>query len=448
VEISNGYGVPGRGAYRNGSRSSMYAVAADPYIYKPDFNRLCTKPFLEVRLPGHVEGSMDIPEWSEHSALVGSRIDAPGAVNEHAGTLRTDIDQRDIKLLDGAENNGDLPDFLTERLKARGMPRSGVSSTLSANTSDTETGDALPSCWVEGKDPKTGATYYYNQSTGESQWGVPDFEALISSPSRLQLPSDWEEAIDPISGREYYYSRRTNETSWEIPRKAARTFSAGSSEIYSSTDRGGSFSAVIYGSKFKKCLGCQGWGRGLVQAWDYCNHCTRVFNISIPQHVSPAAKRSAAATAVAAANVIEGDKDGDEHEAGFKHKWQADIAAAVGVDVMKDSKQKLGSKPPLVQVNKRDPRRKGSVGSDYLDPMDPSSYSDAPRGGWEIGLKGRQPKAADTSAAAPLLQQRPYASASVISRHADVAVQEGRPVGLNRVSTHKRDGSDGLGDAD
>lgn len=66
----------------------------------------------------------------------------------------------------------------------------------------------------------------------------------------------------------------------------------------------------------------------------------RVFSITIPQHVSPAAKRSAAATALAAANVIEGDKNGDEHEAGFKHKWQADIAAAAGVDVMKDSKQK------------------------------------------------------------------------------------------------------------
>lgn len=329
MESSNGYGVPERGAYRNGSRASMYAVAADPYIYKSDFNRLCSKPSLGVRLPENVQGSMDIP------AVEDSRVDAPGAVNEHAGT---NIDQQDMKLLDGAEDNGDLPDFLKERLKARGMLKSGVSST--AKTSDTETGDALPSCWVEGKDPKTGATYYYNQSSGESQWEVPDFEALISSPSRLQLPSDWEEAIDPISGRQYYYNRRSNETSWEIPRKAARTFSAGSSEIFSSTDRGGSFSAVIHGSKFKKCLGCQGWGRGLVQAWDYCNHCTRVFKISIPQHVSPAAKRSAAATAVAAANVFEGDKNGDEHGAGFKHKWQADIAAAVGVDVMKDSKQK------------------------------------------------------------------------------------------------------------
>lgn len=116
-----------RGAYRHGSRASMYAVAADPYIYKPDFNRLCTKPSLGVRLPGNVQGSMDISEWSERSAGVAS-----GAVNEHAGT---NIDQRDVKLLDGAEDNGDLPDFVKERLKARGMLKSGISSTSSAVSS-------------------------------------------------------------------------------------------------------------------------------------------------------------------------------------------------------------------------------------------------------------------------------------------------------------------------
>lgn len=99
---------------------------------------------------------------------------------------------------------------------------------------------------------------------------------IVSTTSSRILWGWLRPAFSPcMAGREYYYNRRTNETSWEIPRKAARTFSAGSSEIYSSTDRGGSFSAVIYGSKFKKCLGCTGWGRGLVQAWDYCNHCTR-----------------------------------------------------------------------------------------------------------------------------------------------------------------------------
>lgn len=45
-----------------------------------------------------------------------------------------------------------------------------------------------------------------------------------------------------------------------------------------------------------------------------------------------------------------------------------------------------------------------------VDPMDPSSYSDAPLGDWNSGLSGPQPKAADTTAGGPLFQQRPYPS--------------------------------------
>ncbi|XP_062163403.1 uncharacterized protein LOC133870329 isoform X1 [Alnus glutinosa] len=74
---------------------------------------------------------------------------------------------------------------------------------------------------------------------------------------------------------------------------------------------------------------------------------------------------------------------------------------------------------PLFRSNWRPPMRKGSrEGSrkrayyedDELDPMDPSSYSDAPRGGWVVGLKGVQPRVANTIATGPLFQQRPYPS--------------------------------------
>jgi len=34
------------------------------------------------------------------------------------------------------------------------------------------------------------------------------------------------------------------------------------------------------------------------------------------------------------------------------------------------------------KVNKKDQRKRGPSVTDGLDPMDPSSYSDAPRGGW------------------------------------------------------------------
>mmetsp|Transcript_28952 Transcript_28952/g.63366 ORF Transcript_28952/g.63366 Transcript_28952/m.63366 type:complete len:87 (+) Transcript_28952:1-261(+) len=86
-----------------------------------------------------------------------------------------------------------------------------------------------------------------------------------------------------------------------------------------------------------------------------------------------------------------------------------------------------------------------------MDPMDPSSYSDAPQGGWSIGLQGAQPRAADTTASGPLFQQRPYPSpGAVIKRNMELAGQAA-PGGAGpsmRPILKRGDGSDGLGDAD
>jgi polyglutamine-binding protein 1 len=54
---------------------------------------------------------------------------------------------------------------------------------------------------VEAKDPTTGAPYFYNQSTGVSQWNHPGSAVNTMhhqvSPS---LPENWEEAIDKSTG--------------------------------------------------------------------------------------------------------------------------------------------------------------------------------------------------------------------------------------------------------
>lgn len=126
MEIGNGYGVPGGGAYYNGVRPPMFTLAADPNMYKPDFNGPSGRPTFDGRHPGHFEGSLGIPDGGERFNVVGARINAPGAVDEQAGTLRRDVDQRDIKDLDGTGDKGDLPDFLKERLKARGILKDGV----------------------------------------------------------------------------------------------------------------------------------------------------------------------------------------------------------------------------------------------------------------------------------------------------------------------------------
>ncbi|CDQ69151.1 unnamed protein product [Oncorhynchus mykiss] len=55
---------------------------------------------------------------------------------------------------------------------------------------------------------------------------------------------------------------------------------------------------------------------------------------------------------------------------------------------------------------------------DEMDPMDPSSYSDAPKGNWSTGLPKRNEvkTGADTTASGPLFQQRPYPSPGAVLR--------------------------------
>ncbi|XP_041701795.1 polyglutamine-binding protein 1 isoform X1 [Coregonus clupeaformis] len=53
-----------------------------------------------------------------------------------------------------------------------------------------------------------------------------------------------------------------------------------------------------------------------------------------------------------------------------------------------------------------------------MDPMDPSAYSDAPKGNWSTGLPKRNEAktGADTTASGPLFQQRPYPSPGAVLR--------------------------------
>uniref|UniRef100_V9LEM0 Polyglutamine-binding protein 1 n=1 Tax=Callorhinchus milii TaxID=7868 RepID=V9LEM0_CALMI len=69
--------------------------------------------------------------------------------------------------------------------------------------------------------------------------------------------------------------------------------------------------------------------------------------------------------------------------------------------------------PPFPKVKKGRDRKDDSV-----DPMDPSAYSDAPRGSWATGLPKRNEAktGADTTAAGPLFQQRPYPSPGAVLR--------------------------------
>lgn len=319
----------------------------------------------------------------------------------------------------------ELPEYLKQRLKARGILKDDKANgeTITEDKSEAHpnytSAQKLPSGWVEAKDPATGSSYFYNDKTGESQWECPSDSASCATP--LPLLQDWQEALDAATGRVYYYNTQTNLSQWEMPNSMKQVVATHADRIASGHEV--SNTGNLEPSYMKKCMGCGGWGVSLVQPWGYCNHCTRVQNIPFQQYSS---------------------LNNDHHQATITMHTNDNLGKPL-------SMQKSSSKPPIGKGNRKDNRKRVHAVDDELDPMDPSSYSDAPRGGWVVGLKGVQPRAADTTATGPLFQQRPYPSpGAVLRKNAEIAAQTKKPGGRSHMLpiSKRGDGSDGLGDAD
>ncbi|XP_073223653.1 uncharacterized protein [Cicer arietinum] len=308
----------------------------------------------------------------------------------------------------------ELPEYLKQKLRARGILKDDRhTEDLKGTSAELRGNEELPPGWVESKDPGSGAFYYYNESTGKSQWEKPCETSLTEqSPPSLRLPENWVEALDETSGHKYYYNTKTHVSQWKHPNSSQEVVSdrlvlpVGHVEDQS--------------SNLQKCMGCGGWGVGLVQAWGYCNHCTRALNLPQCQYL------------VSSIN---------NQQSNAAHPSQSSDKMA--------SKQRASWKPPFDKGSKKLGKKRAHEEDDELDPMDPSSYSDAPRGGWVVGLKGVQPRAADTTATGPLFQQRPYPSpGAVLRKNAEIASQKKKPNSNFTPISKRGDGSDGLGDAD
>lgn len=363
VEIGNGYGVPGGGAYYSARPSNIQSK-------KPKDESLEASPPLEK--------------------------DSETKVSQN-----------------------ELPEYLKHRLKARGILKNDEK--LEGPHVQTANAIKLPADWVEAKDPASGSSYFYNAKTGQSQWEHPGETASSKeTTASTLLPEDWEEAVDDSTGQKYYYNRKTNVSQWELPSSGNQIVPQHAHPVAMGHE------ATVTGdhepSYMKKCMGCGGWGLGLVQAWGYCNHCTRVLNLPYQQYSVP----------------------------NFSSQEPKNISISNDHVGKMAPNRRSNSKPPFSKGNKRDNRKRGHSENDELDPMDPSSYSDAPRGGWVVGLKGVQPRAADTTATGPLFQQRPYPSpGAVLRRNAEIASSQTKKRGSHMAPISKRgDGSDGLGDAD
>uniref|UniRef100_A0A2P2KD33 Polyglutamine-binding protein 1 n=3 Tax=Rhizophora mucronata TaxID=61149 RepID=A0A2P2KD33_RHIMU len=359
------------------------------------------------------------PAISEEGHVeIGNGYGVPGGGAYH-GYLQPELGRESEQ----KSSTKELPEYLKQKLLARGVLKEDTlrGQTLK-NDNKSEPGSTqpieirvLPPGWVEAKDPASGALYYYHESTGKSQWERP-----VEMPTHAPLPlphlGDWIEAMDETSGQKYYYNTKTHVSQWKHPGTSQVVASQHSDITVSANDFGGNQNDQS--SVLKKCMECGGWGVGLVQTWGYCNHCTRVLNLPQSQYLTSCFSNQQRT-----------------HPKGDLEK--------------KVQKQRSSGKPPMGKGNRRDSRKRAYTEDDELDPMDPSSYSDAPRGGWVVGLKGVQPRAADTTATGPLFQQRPYPSpGAVLRKNAEIASQSKKSSSHYAAISKKGDGSDGLGDAD
>ncbi|KHG23661.1 WW domain-binding 4 [Gossypium arboreum] len=248
----------------------------------------------------------------------------------------------------------------------------------------------LPPGWVEAKDPSSGASYYYNESKGKSQWERPvETSSSTHFPFATRHVEDWVEAVDETTGRKYYYNTKTNISQWECP-DVLKPFASqhpGSMVSESTVNE----NSTVWSSNLDKCFGCGGWGVSLVQAWGYCNHCTR------PR----VCQRLWITSSIIAMRIrlLSQDPEGDRLQE--KETEKTSGKGSIPTTMMMSWTQWIQAHTPMLLV---------------------------------VG---------------PLFQQRPYPSpGAVLRKNAEIASQTKKSSSHWTPVSKKGDGSDGLGDAD
>lgn len=210
---------------------------------------------------------------------------------------------------------------------------------------------------------------------------------------------NWSKYYDPGTKYYYYFNSTTQESQWEAPPDLKKLQTI-----------------VEPAKKIKYCFGpckiCKGWGFDLVNEENLlCDHCFR----KNPQEIDNSHFLANEEKEKEFEKTLENDPNKKLNE--WKKKQQDQLEKLFEKKIAKeiDKKQQRDSevtlKPPsflnysLNKMKKKNPLKRNH--NEAFDPMDPSSYSDAPSGKWSEGLASLT-KAADETATGPLFQARPY----------------------------------------
>ncbi len=174
-----------------------------------------------------------------------------------ANTLERVINAADDSLVLGQAFGQTELDEVNERSKAK-APRMTIRSVPQESNDK-----SLPEGWMQGTDPSSGETYYFNESTGESSWdrpAIPDngtaeeafngatgsgvsyvslqaegsFAENVENKSDAPTPSldGWVEVNDLSSGGIFYYNESTGETTWDRPIQTRRSSKVSADHIH------------------------------------------------------------------------------------------------------------------------------------------------------------------------------------------------------------------------
>ncbi|XP_077982149.1 polyglutamine-binding protein 1-like isoform X2 [Glandiceps talaboti] len=228
---------------------------------------------------------------------------------------------------------------------------------------------------MEGGCPNKWNKWHTCSKYCEERWGKPRKKQPSNKSGGEELPPGWVKITDDNTGHPYYWNTVTDQVSWLDPTDPEAQITLPATILQTMENKGSSDSEDVTngGSVEEEDLPPPGTEAVLHET---CWKCGKKI-----KNVSGVCRT-------------------------------CELADMAGGGPMREKNKNVRKQGPPYQ------KKAQRADSEELDPMDPSAYSDTPRGGWTSGLvmQGEAKTGVDTTANGPLFQQRPYPSPGEILR--------------------------------